>query len=146
MSEKLSLLDTGDRVVVQWCIVYRPLQRLRWWNRHLKDGFEHVELWRSVRFGPLLTDVLWLRLDPGLELTRVDVLANPEPPWITDPTLTVQRVVASAPLWVMRHYFHMGPISCVEIVKACLGIRAWTVLTPYGLFKYIARRGGTLTR
>lgn len=128
----ISLLDTEDRWITDWYLVFRDLpaeaKRSRLW-RLIKPGFEHVEVWRCDRG-------IWLQVDPCFEL--VEVHAHEAPPWILMPAeysptvLRVQRVVRKGKL---REPLFFGPWTCVEIVKAVIGLRAPFVRTPYQLYK-----------
>ena len=41
-------------------------------------------------------------------------------------------------------YVPRGPLSCVSVTKAALGIRAWWVVTPEQLARLLVRMGGDL--
>lgn len=128
----ISLLDTADRWVTDWYLVFRDLPaevKQSWLWKLLKPGFEHVEIWRCDRG-------IWLQVDPCFEL--IEVHAHESPPWVLFPAsvnatvLRVQRVVRKGKL---REPFGFGPWTCVEIVKAFIGLRAPFVRTPYQLYK-----------
>lgn len=135
-----SLLDTGGYRVVDWYVVYRERPAFRWWTKLMPHGFRHVELWRRAPYGPALSDAQWLVLYPCFEFLEADIVNDPTPPWVRDPTCTVQKVTATRRLTTVRDWFHMGPMTCVEYVKAALGIRAFFIRTPHQLYKYIQAR------
>jgi hypothetical protein len=144
--EKVSLLDTAGKVAASWYAVYMNRENPRWWNRFLKDGFQHVQLWRRVQYGPAHTDAFWLVIDPCLEFLDAGVVFDHTPPWHSDKTLTVQRVVTLCSNKQVRDWFHIGPITCVELSKAGIGIRSFFVRTPWQLYKYIAARRGLIKK
>lgn len=143
---ELSLLDTAGAKVLDWYVVYFPRTPHFWFAKHLKQGFRHVELARSVQYGPNPEDVIWLHVLPTFETLDVEVALDSTPPWIRCPDATCQRVRVVHRLGAVRSWFDIGPPTCVEIVKTALGIRAFWVRTPYQLYKYINRRCGAITR
>lgn len=88
---------------------------------------------------------MWLHILPTFEMLDAEVALDPTPPWTRCPESTVVKVTASRPLGHVRQWFHLGPMSCVEIVKNALGINAFWVRTPYQLYRYINRRNGVIT-
>lgn len=142
MSE-LSLLDVGGLETANWHVIYMDRAQDHWWIKRLKTGFQHCWLARPVQYGPGLRDVLWLRVDPLLPFIHADVQFHPEPPWTHDKGMTVQRVTCAHPR-VVRDWFAFGPPSCVETVKAFLGINKFWVRTPWQLYQFIRDRGGVI--
>lgn len=132
----ISLLDVADHWLVDWHLVFRNLppegKTSRLWGL-LKDGFEHVELWRCDRG-------IWIRIDPCFEMIEVDALEAP--PWELMPAElkpTVVRVRRAVQKGKLREPFHVGPWTCVELTKAFIGLRAPFVRTPYQLYKRVKR-------
>jgi hypothetical protein len=144
VTKSLSLLDTAGCKTREWYVCYFPRTPHFWFARLWKQGFRHVELTRSLQYGPKPTDVMWLNLLPTFETLDVEVSYDPRPPWVKIPNVTIQKVTATRPLWSVRSWFDIGPPSCVEIAKAALGINPFFVRTPYQLWKYIAKRNGVL--
>lgn len=142
MSE-LSLLDVGALDTANWHVIYMNRAVDYWWARRLKDGFQHCWLAKPVSYGPELTDVMWLRIDPCLPFVHADVFFQAQPPWVLDHSMTVQRVSCARPMTV-RDWFSVGPPSCVEIAKAFLGIRKFWLRTPWQLYQFIRERGGVI--
>jgi len=85
---KLSLLDTAFKQTTTYWLVYMNAENPRFWNRMLKPGFQHVQLWRSIHYGPRHDDVIWLRVDPGLEFVRTDLIWTGHAPWRLNPLPT----------------------------------------------------------
>lgn len=131
-----TLEELLDRDQVEWWLLYRDVSSGWWWN-WLKPGYQHVQA--IQRIGPY-----WLRVDPHLEFTDIDLVRSDAPPHQLVQGCIVQRVVALRRLQRMRVPLILAPATCVEMVKELLGIRAWWMLTPWQLFTYVNRRGGVL--
>lgn len=43
-------------------------------------------------------------------------------------------------------YIARGLLTCVSLVKAIIGVRAWYVWTPEHLARYLARAGATIIK
>lgn len=136
----LSILEVADLRIVEWYVVYRRRPFRHWWGRMLHPDFRHVELWRPMQYGPAITDVQWLMVCGTYEFLEADLVIDPRPPWVRDPKCTVQRVTASRSLSSIREPFFLGPMTCVEYVKAALGIRSIWLRNPHQLYRYIAKR------
>ena len=139
----ISLLDTGGKETKTYWAVYLNRENKRWWNKFLKPDFQHVQLWSAEQYGPLPTDVLWVRVDPCLEMVDVQVLWSGAP-WEIEGS-HCQRVTTQAVRGRVREWFHFGPITCVELVKAHVGIRSLFIRTPWQLWKYLSKRPGTVS-
>jgi hypothetical protein len=127
------VFDLIGRSMSDWYLVYydRPGSDRGYWE-FLKKGMRHVEAWK-------LDGGLWLRFCPYLEAVEVEIAPTLEPPWIALPEATVQRVQTVWPHGHARSWFFFGPITCVEMVKALLGINSPWIRTPYQLFKFCKR-------
>lgn len=128
-----------------WYVAYLERDEPRWWNKRLKHGYQHVQLWKSVQYGPEIADIFWLRVDPGMELVYTDAVFLPVAPWLAEPMTSVQRVTTVVPQKRIRSMFFFGPITCVELTKAYLGISSAWIRTPWQLHRYIAKRNYILT-
>jgi hypothetical protein len=111
--------------------------RPHWWNRFLKPGFSHtyVLIWDGA---------CWLLVDPSLSHCRVTILDQfePIPPteWLRVPGATVLEARPEVVEGRLRHPWILGLLTCVEGVKAVLGIRRPCILTPWQLAKYLRRQ------
>lgn len=141
---ELSLLDTAGAKIRDWYVCYFPRTPYFKFAHALKQGFRHVELARPVRYGPELSDTVWLHVIPTFETLDAEVSLDPTPPWVRCPEATIQRVRATRRTGAVRSWWDMGPPTCVETVKAALGINAFFVRTPWQLYKYIDQRGGVI--
>lgn len=132
-----SLLDLANKQPIDCWLVFRDrdadASAFEWLFRRLKPGFGHVELWKYDRG-------LWLRVDPCIEFTALHVLE--QPPWEDEQAAgaTVMRYRAVVPYDRMVMPFHVGPMTCVELAKAILGVRApFWIRTPWQLYKFLQR-------
>lgn len=85
--------------------------------------------------------MLWTVVRPTLGMVEVETTLDPMPPWVKHPWVTTsQHVTATRLEGSVRDYFFMGPQTCVEVVKAALGIRNFWIRTPFQLYNFIASR------
>lgn len=130
-----SLLDLANRNPIDIWLAFRKRtdsrKNLLW--RLLEPGFDHVEIWKQLGNG-------WMRINPTVEFLDVEVYLLP--PWVlidADEKVKYMRVQRSIPKRDWRNVFHIGPIDCVELTKAMLGIKGFFIRTPYQLFKFLKR-------
>lgn len=142
---KVSLLDlTPGQRYFEWWVVFYPRTPYFFWAGLLKQGFRHCELWREYRFGKEAHECVWLRLTPTFEILEADLDFDPRPPWIRFPGCTVQKVQVLSTAYKVRQWFHVGPISCTEIVKNALGINSFWMRTPYQLYRHLRKLDGVV--
>lgn len=132
-----SLADTAYKHCIDLWIVFSELDsntrrdaRSPFW-RLLKPDFRHVECWKYLHPGA------WLRFNTGIELITFEV--HLQPPWELT-ACTPIRVQRQVPYGYWREPFFIGPVTCVEQVKAFLGMREFFVRTPFQLYRYLTRR------
>lgn len=99
-----------------------------WYNPLLRPGFQHVWAFK-VESG------LVMALSPQLNATDIDVVLLEEA-HITSPNSTVLQVDIDSVRQSLRVPWLLTPFTCVEQVKALLGLRHWCV-TPWQLFKVL---------
>lgn len=133
---QVSLLDAAYHFGVDAIVVFRNLphrQGWLWWL--LKNGFQHVEVWKYVPPGA------WLRFDTALEFISVEVYA--EAPWMLiapseKPTFVPYSGLV--PFGRIRQPWRCGPSTCVDLSAAFLGLRLpFWVRTPFQLYERILR-------
>lgn len=134
----ISLLDAPDHWLVDGWLVFRNIpadQPRKWYLKPLRDGFQHVELWVRDRG-------VFIRMDPCFEFPVFEAHLH-EPFLVMDTALkpTFVRVRRSLPTSKLSPPLVFGPVTCVDAVKAALGIRAMRVFTPYQLYRYIKEHG-----
>lgn len=106
-----------------------------WWKPFRRPNYEHCIVLMPQEQGCVLVDG-----------NRGGVLVNWSPPPAAD---CAAALLAQFPGWralrIARHpdtvYFPFEPMTCVTAVKAVLGVRAPTVVSPYGLYLELLRRG-----
>ena len=109
-----------------------------WFWKLLKPGFGHVQVW-------IMRNDLWIQLDGCLE--ALFIRTHERAPWELldgthkakyNPRFLPQRYTIRTGR--VREPFHFGPVTCVELTKAILGIRAPLVRTPWQLYKHLTRK------
>ena len=139
VASDISLIDTTYKHFVDIWVVFLnldktrlPATRSRFWS-FLKPGFQHVECWKYVPPGA------WIRFDTGIELVIPEVYADP--PWKIQKHLnpTVKHVRRFVGMGDWREIFHIGPVTCVELTKAFLGVSSFFVRTPFQLYNFLRK-------
>jgi len=140
MYKPLSLLKSQHLVGLSKKRVYLIYEdrESHWWSKFFKKGFKHVY---CITFDGLF----WIKMDYLLGYTDLDVLCYDYHDTINDvlegQKVTIQYVeVWRKPRYRVRSLF--APASCVEAMKAILGVRASLVISPYQLYKHIGKYHG----
>lgn len=139
MSNDVSLIDLAYRYSVDVWVVFLDTDKEHtaaprsWFWRLLEPGFQHMEIWKR------LSTNLWVRFDPSIEV--IDVQFYALPPWqilerLNPTAIRVRRIVTKG-RW--RERFHVGPMSCVELAKAFLGVSSFFVRTPLQLYNFLRK-------
>lgn len=123
-----------------WVVAFVPasaLAALTWWQ-HLLTGYRHVFAFRAC--GPEVTEVV------NHTGRLLDFTVQPLPASELAARLAAEgmHLVATAPQVGGPRALLRGPMTCVEVVKALLGLRAPFVVTPRGLAAHLARRGAQI--
>jgi hypothetical protein len=123
--EKIS--DSGVFVVFSGEADFLPL-------RLLKEGFRHCFV--LLRKGPH-----WVSCDPLLNRMEIELHDLPGdfdfPGWLRGRGMIVVESAVAAKN--SRRPVAPFPFTCVEAAKRVLGIRAWWVVTPWQLYRYLMR-------
>lgn len=128
-----SLVDTIGRHPVDWFLVYSDMDDARHWlARLLKRGHQHVLALRR-------DGALWIAIHPHFSFVDVQLIRNDLTPWQLYPGRVIQHVTAMRVNRWNSGALHVGPLTCVTVVKALLGIRAWHIVTPWQLFRHCRR-------
>jgi len=116
-------------------LVYEDRNPGFWWQRFLKKGYKHVY---AVHYDGFF----WIKTDLTIGYLDIEVLPVHD-------RATIKTVLKGkskhqyVKAWRKTRYRSIfAPWSCVEAMKALLGIRAWWILTPYQLFKYCEANHG----
>lgn len=135
LSAPRALLESSP---TRWYIVFcNSSGCLRWWDYlgHTRAGFRHVYALRWDGWN-------WLLFNPHAGFTDVAVLAAGDEnalASLVDPGATVLEVEAFRDLTRLRGRWWAGPMSCVEQVKALLGLPVGWIFTPWQLYRYLSR-------
>jgi hypothetical protein len=104
-----------------------------WFLQGLKKNFRHCSIL-------LIDEQIMISLDligKKLEIDLCEILDLPEferQLEVEHITVLKTKIRPVGPSW-----FSLIPVNCVELAKRILGIRAWGVLTPYQLYKFLTR-------
>ncbi len=128
-----SLLSAVDHAQVDWYLVFEDPKQGNWWDIFLRRGFRHVYAlrWDGDR---------WLVYMPDKALTYVGVIEagrNDMLAIVSSECSAILRFVATRKTWRWRAPWVLAPWTCVEQVKALLGIRHPLILTPWQLYRYV---------
>jgi hypothetical protein len=122
--------DGGYAQIDATLVYYQSPGQIECYWKFLRHPHWHVAVIIHTSAGDIL-------IDPRMPYISVDVVTG-----LLDerfPGVLRQRVSRSIhlgdPPWA-----GITPGTCVTIAKALLGIRAWWVLTPYQLFRYVEKR------
>ena len=131
----LSLLEIGDREYTEWYVLFLESDFKYWWTKYLQPGFTHCYV---VRWTPLG----WLYFNWGLGYAEVDaIVTSTMNPRKIEPKATHVLKVYS---WRKSKLRMTGLPTCVESVKAILGIHHWC-MTPYQLYKFLKKENEYVT-
>lgn len=134
------MLLAHDPVV--WFVAFKPAPAIahpRWWTRALHAGYRHCLAARQEGDATLVLDHAGSRL--RAELVPVPIgaflrgLQEHAACWV----LMVALPMAGAAFAWLR-----PPMTCVELVKAALGIRAWWIVTPRQLARHLRSHLGAV--
>lgn len=122
----------------RWYVVFCESQGpLRWWDYLLGTpaGFRHVYALRWDGFN-------WLLFNPHASFTDVVIVAAADEgalKSLVDPLATVLEVEAFRATDRLRGRWWAGPMTCVEQVKALLGLPVGWIFTPWQLYRYLSK-------
>jgi len=134
-----TLIDTWDISCTDWFVVFEHGDMKYWWTKYLQGGFRHCWAFRWDGYN-------WIAYRPNLGYTDIEIL-----PWgkLEDIEFIHKDIICSA---IIRHKAWRKTsrlrapfptaFTCVEQVKALLGIRKWYMFTAYQLFNYLRKKNG----
>jgi hypothetical protein len=109
----------------------------RWWRWFTAPGYRHVCAWCPAGDGGTLF------VDPLAGRLTVE--------YFPQPVEQVTRHFVDAGIWTLAFPGvlpgpHRRPplrplVTCTEVIKAAIGLRAWSVITPRQLARALRRRG-----
>ena len=134
-----SLLESSNLVGLSKTAIYLIYENKPhglWWQKFLRKGYRHVF---AVRFDGFF----WIKMEMTIGFTDFEVLPYYDHATIESILRGKEVTYQYVETWrKMRYRSLFAPQSCVEGMKALLGIRAWWVLTPYQLYKYCEANHG----
>lgn len=121
----------------RWFVVFCPVERPGWWDKvfRLKLTHGHVYALRWDGFN-------WLLFNPHAGYTDVAIVAACDKnalAQLVPPGATVLEVEAYREVTRLRGRWWAGPMTCVEQVKALLGLPVGVIFTPWQLYRYLLR-------
>ena len=121
----------------RWYVVFCQVERLDWWDLifRLKPSHGHVYALRWDGYN-------WLLFNPHAGYTDVAIVAGGDENalgQLVDSGATVLEVEAFRAVDRLRGRWWAGPMTCVEQVKALLGLPVGWIFTPWQLFRYLSR-------
>lgn len=119
----------------RWYLVFCEVERRRWWDRvfRTRPGFSHVYALRWDGWN-------WILYNPHVAYTDVAIIAAPSENalhLLVEPDATVVEVEAYRAKRRIRGRWWVGPMTCVEQVKALLGLPVGRIWTPWQLYRYL---------
>jgi len=125
------------RVEQEWFVVFHTTVGDRWYHRWLKREFHHCYCITKSEAG-----LFWIAVLPHWSHTEIDYRLADTFPKVTDYTGDNVLILSyTTDIDPMKHCAQLGILTCVDVVKRHLGIRAHLVFTPYQLYKNLINRG-----
>ena len=129
-----SLIDTWEQSLTDWYIVFEHGDMPYWWAKYLHPGIRHCWALRWDGFN-------WIAFHPNLGHTDIEILPYGSYEDIENIRIDTDcSVIIHVKVWrESTRIRSLWPtaVTCVEQIKALLGIRKWFLFTPYQLFKYL---------
>ena len=113
----------------RWYVVFCEADERTWWDRLFRTpvGFSHVYALRWDGWN-------WLAFNPGAAFTDVAIgpgTSENALKSLVEPDATVIEVEAFRQVDKLRGGWWVGPMTCVEQIKALLGLPGGWVFTPW---------------
>lgn len=121
-----------------WYVAFSPVatRLMPWWVRlFTRDNFQHCYAFRDYNGITLIVN----HIAPGLLVDATNVKAVECAKAIA---LQKGETIVLFASRLKPRYTPRGMQSCVSVVKALLGLTAWRVWTPQGLYQYLIANGG----
>lgn len=127
-------------ITEQWFVIFEHANKNRWHHRYLKPGFHHCYAMKKTEAGKF-----WIVVNPQWSHVQLDyrmVDTFPEP---RDYAGDYCKIIEfQAKIDPMKTTCQLGILTCVDILKKFMGIKAFKVQTPYQLFKHLEDHNGQL--
>lgn len=132
-------------------VIFESRRVAGWWDIFTRPGWRHVWVILPAPWPApgLLATEFTMKVEPLC--WGIDVAVFWDEPGVVaqafadDCATAVLAVDVRLPPGKIGEYIPRGVFSCVTIVKAVLGLRAWRIFTPWSLYRYLlAHRGARL--
>lgn len=114
-------------------VVFTGATEIAWVRVLLREGFRHC-------FVLVQQNGRWISFDPLAHRIDLDIPDVPDgfdmSGWLRGQGFTVVRARVDRRPGPPALF---APFSCVEAVKRVLGVRAWRVVTPWGLYRHLVK-------
>ncbi len=119
----------------RWYVIFCDAQGRGWWDVifRTRPGFSHVYALRWDGFN-------WLLFNPAVAYTEVAIMSSTSENALqsmVEPGATIVEVEAFRKPDRIRGRWWTGPMTCVEQLKALLGLPVGRVWTPWQLYRYL---------
>lgn len=123
------------RIEETWYIVFEEALKRKWYFKWFKPGFTHCYIMKKSEGG-----CFWLVVNPVWSHVIVDYRSVETFPTVRDYAGSHALVLEyKAFIDPYSKVWALGVNSCVDVVKRFLGIRRFTLFTPYQLYKYLRK-------
>jgi len=130
-----SLVDTWEQSFTDWYVVFEHGDMPYWWAKYLHPGIRHCYALRWDGFN-------WIAFHPKLGHTDIEILSYGSYEDIQNILIDTDcSVIIHVKVWRESTRIRSPwptAVTCVEQIKALLGIRKWFLFTPYQLFNYLS--------
>ena len=120
----------GESYSSKYYVIFEDSSLDDWRIKYLQPNFSHVSLAKKSVNG-----YFWTVISPKSGNITIDMV----------PDGSLREYYPEAVIIPFRSIVNKKPqvtlclSTCVEVAKAVLGIRKWWIITPYQLYKYIAK-------
>ena len=129
-------------------VVFQGAEHRRAWRIFTRRGWRHCWLIMPAKVSgvSLFAEQSTVMINPGTDHIAVDFVQR-------SPKALAQDALAEGATCVIKiridqkftgAYVPRGLLTCVSLIKAALGLRAWYVWTPEHLARHLLRVGGEL--
>jgi len=118
---------------IDWIIVFSDKERLQPWDLFTSKGYRHCFAIRWDGFN-------WILIDPLGSWLEVQVM-----PYGIDENVPAKMLELGHNLLYVRKsrsnkFIVRGPMTCVNIMKHLIGLKAFWIITPKQLYNYLKRK------
>lgn len=115
-----------------WYVVFTSTDQDHWIYKFIDRQFGHVYAVKSIN------DYQWLVIQPRVNVTQAKIMLKSQYPHIRDLVSIDDRVIKVS-VESTKSRGALNWFSCVEQVKALIGVKSFWTLTPKQLYKGLLR-------